>query len=240
MPPDFNRVFYESTDLVNCINWPTYTAVKSWVPERTNWVPHALPKGLYFQMTPEQRASIRAQALPGKPQDEFVGLWVNRNAHRKRPGDVLMSWRLFIDALKEKHGHTKATLVMHTDPHDHEGPNLIKIVEHLKLFENVTFSVNRVSFPDMNAFYNMCDFTVNISSAVFTSFSIGTRRRWKFISACWRTTRSRPPPKAPNTAPRRAWSGCGVGAKRLWNIKNIWKSIRRAVFPIRSTTIFKS
>lgn len=165
MPPDFNRVLYESTDLVNCINWPTYTAVKSWVPERTNWVPHALPKGLYSQMTPEQRASIRTQALPGKPQDEFVGLWVNRNAHRKRPGDVLMSWRLFIDALKEKHGHTKATLVMHTDPHDQEGPNLIKIVEHLKLFENVTFSVNRVSFPDMNAFYNMCDFTVNISSA---------------------------------------------------------------------------
>lgn len=165
MPPNFNKILYDSTDLINCINYPTYETVKSWFPEKTNWVPHALPHGFYGPLPEESVRSIKSQALPGKPHDEFVGLWVNRNAHRKRPGDVIMSWKLFIDELKAKHGHSKATLILHTDPYDNEGPNLIKIVEHLNLFDNVTFSVKRVSFQDMNAFYNICDFTINVSSA---------------------------------------------------------------------------
>ena len=35
--PEFNRVLYESTDLINCINWPTYQMVKERFPEKTNY-----------------------------------------------------------------------------------------------------------------------------------------------------------------------------------------------------------
>lgn len=165
MAPDYNKVLYDSTDLINCINWPTYSVVKEWFPERTNWVPHAIPKGIYQPIGEADRQRVRAMALPGKPPDEFVGIWVNRNAHRKRPGDVLMSWKMFLDQLEKKHGHRKATLIMHTDPHDMEGPNLLKIVEHLGILPNISFSVNRVHFADMNAFYNISDFIINVASA---------------------------------------------------------------------------
>lgn len=165
MKPTYNNVLYESTDLINCINWPTYEMVKEILPERTNWTPHGIPKGVYGPIPPADVLKFKRQALPGKPDDAFVGLWVNRNAHRKRPGDVLVSWSLFLDKLQAKHGHRKANLIMHTDPNDIEGPNLFKIVEYLNLKDEVSFSINRLPFQDMNVFYNIADFTINLSSA---------------------------------------------------------------------------
>lgn len=168
MAPTYNKVLYESTDLINCINRPTYEMAKAMFPDepdKVNWAPHAIPKGIYKKLPPVERAKFKQMAIPNKPADEFIGLWVNRNAHRKRPGDILMSWKMFLDELQSKHGHRKATLIMHTDPYDMEGPNLIKIVEHLGILNNVSFSVNRVGFDEMNAFYNVADFIVNAASA---------------------------------------------------------------------------
>lgn len=172
MPPTFNKVLYESTDLINCINYGTYTMCNTWFPEKTNWAPHAIPKGLYQPIPENQKLHYKQLALPGKPSDEFVAFWVNRNAHRKRPGDVLLSWKMFLDELEKKHGHRKATLIMHTDPHDIEGPNLYKIVEHLNINPNVYFSIQRIGFQEMNIFYNVSDCTVTVSSA--EGFGLGT------------------------------------------------------------------
>lgn len=167
MPPTYNRVLYESTDLINCINYPTYEMVNNMFPgnDKTNWVPHAVPPGIYKELPRAEVKTYKSTALKGKPDDEFVGLWVNRNAHRKRPGDVLLSWKMFLDNLEKKYGHRKSTLIMHTDPGDIEGPNLLKIVEHLDINSNVYFSPNRVNFEEMNIFYNIADFMINISSA---------------------------------------------------------------------------
>lgn len=80
------------------------------------------------------------------------------------PSDVLRSWKLFLDELKAKHGHTKATLVMHTEPLDPEGPNLFQVVDMLGITGNVAFSNKRVNFQEMNAIYNVFDTIVNRSS----------------------------------------------------------------------------
>ena len=40
--------------------------------------------------------------LGNSRRDHFVGIWVNRNAKRKRPNDVLESWSLFLKTLKEE------------------------------------------------------------------------------------------------------------------------------------------
>ncbi len=172
MRPDFNRVFYESTDLINCINWPTYQMCHDWYPEKTNFAPHGVPAEIYKPLPDAEVSKLRRQALVGKPDDEFVAIWVNRNAHRKRPADVIMSWHMFVEELQKKHGHKKATLLLHTNPLDPEGPNLYKVVEKLNLVENVTFSIKQVSFEEMNYFYNIADCTVNVSSA--EGFGLGT------------------------------------------------------------------
>ena len=160
--PDFNRVLYESTDLVNCHSHKTYELVNEQFPEKTNFIPHALPQDVFFPLDEKDIIPNRKNIL-GENFDHFVGIWVNRNARRKMPGDTLVSWKMFLDDLEEKHGHRKATLIMHTDPLDQEGPNLLKVIEYLKIEKNVIFSTDRLEFEQMNRLYNACDFCVNIA-----------------------------------------------------------------------------
>jgi len=162
--PDYNDVWYKSTDLINCLSYKTYEMVKSKFPERTNYIPHAFPKEVYFPLPEQTKADLRKKNF-GDRADWFVGTWVNRNATRKMPNDVLNAWRVFLDRLQAEEGHRKAVLIMHTDPNDVEGPNLIAVTEKLGINEHVMFSTQKVDFNDMNALYNITDFTVNVSKA---------------------------------------------------------------------------
>ncbi len=164
-PPVFNKVLFESTDLINCINRPTYEFLHSHFPEKTHWAPHALPTELFFQMPEIEQLQARKQLIQNVPNAEFLVAWVNRNARRKMPGDLIWSWKMFLDALEKKHGHRNAALVLHTDPHDQEGPNLLQIIEMFKLHQNVIISNNRTSFQDMNKLYNSVDTVINRSCA---------------------------------------------------------------------------
>jgi glycosyltransferase involved in cell wall biosynthesis len=162
--PEFNRVLYESTDLVNCINWPTYKMVKERFPERTNYIPHAVPKDLYKPLPKEDVLKFKKNLLGESRLDHFVVGYVSRNARRKMPSDIVVSWKMFLDELEEKHGHRKATLVMHTEPLDPEGPNLYHVVETMNVVDNVCFSKSRIGFEDMSLLYNSFDTIVNRSS----------------------------------------------------------------------------
>ena len=163
--PEFNKVLYESTDLINCHSYLTYEMVKEMVPDRTNFIPHSLPEDIFYPLPKLERFQLRTQAIGPERADHFVAFWVNRNAKRKRPADVLWAWKIFMDRLKEEKGHQKATLLMHTDPHDQEGPNLLAVTEMLGIKEHVVFSNQRVEFSQMNAYHNLCDVCVQISYA---------------------------------------------------------------------------
>jgi len=122
--PEFNRPLYESNDLINCINYPTYQMVKERFPEKTNYIPHAVPEDLYKPLPKEDVLKFKRSLLGSQRSDHFTCLYVSRNARRKMPSDILTSWKMFLDELQKSHGHKKATLVMHTDPMDQEGTNL--------------------------------------------------------------------------------------------------------------------
>lgn len=161
--PEFNRVLYESTDLINCINWPTYEMVHQHFPEKTNYIPHAVPESMYFPLPEDEQVRIRKMLLGNTRADHFTMLYVGRNARRKVTSDILVSWAEFMKQLQSKHGHSKATLVMHADPMDPEGPNLHAVIDMLHLKDHVFFSKDRVGFEQMNALYNACDSLINVS-----------------------------------------------------------------------------
>jgi len=161
--PDFNKVLYESTDLINCINWPTYQMLKEKLPERTNYIPHAVPKDLYKPLPDEDVKRFKKKLLGEDRLDHFVVGYVSRNARRKMPSDIAASWKMFLDELETKHGHRKATLVMHTEPLDPEGPNLYHVVETLGIKNDVVFSKSRINFDEMCLLYNSFDTIVNRS-----------------------------------------------------------------------------
>lgn len=161
--PEFNRPLYESTDLINCINYPTYEMVKERFPEKTNYIPHAVPSDLYHPIPKAETMKFK-EALMGKERlDHFTCLYVSRNARRKMTSDILLSWKEFLDELSSKYGHKKATLVLHTDPLDPEGTNLFQVIDLLGIRDNIVFSKDRIGFQDMNTLYNVCDTIVNRS-----------------------------------------------------------------------------
>ena len=163
--PEFNDPFYEATDLINCHSYMTHAMLKEKYPEKTSWIPHTLPDNLFFPIIKTEKEKFKIQLLGDDRKDHFVGIWVNRNAKRKRPNDVLQSWALFLKNLKRKKGHTNATLIMHTEPTDPEGPNLFRVSEMLGIQQNVFFSRERLEFEKMNILYNISDFCLNISYA---------------------------------------------------------------------------
>ena len=161
--PAFNSPLYESTDLINCINYPTYEMVKERFPEKTNYIPHAVPEDLYSPIPKEESQKFKNTLLGSDKSDHFTCLYVSRNARRKMISDILVSWKDFIEELQKKHGHKKATMVLHTDPMDQEGTNLHQVIELLGIKENIVFSKDRIGFHEMRSLYNMCDTIVNRS-----------------------------------------------------------------------------
>ena len=163
--PEFNESYYKATDLINCHSHMTYTMLKDRHPNKTNFIPHALPDNLFFKMEKNEILDYKKTLLGEDRKDHFVGIWVNRNAKRKRPSDLLWSWKIFLDNLEAKEGHRKATLIMHTEPSDQEGPDLFSVTEMLGIQNNIFFSRDRLEFEKINVLYNISDFCINTSYA---------------------------------------------------------------------------
>ncbi len=162
--PAFNSMWYDSTDLINCLSKKTFDLVSPHYPEKTNYIPHAFPESFYFKMDDEV-VEKHKKANFGPKADWFKVLWVNRNAQRKVPADVMFCWKQFLGELEAKHGHSNAVLIMHTDPHDNEGPNLLAVAESLGLQDKVWFSTEKLPYENMNMLHNITDCVVNIAKA---------------------------------------------------------------------------
>lgn len=170
--PAFNDPLYQATDLINCHSYLTYEMVKERHPQKTNFVPHAIPRDIFKPLNPGDITGLRRSILQPGREDDFLGIWVNRNARRKRPSDVLESWSLFLERLEREEGHRKASLIMHTDPLDQEGPNLFAVADHFGVKDSVFFSNDRLDFDKMAVLYGIADFCINISYA--EGFGLGT------------------------------------------------------------------
>jgi len=165
--PKYNMPIYESVDLLNCISHLTYNMLKDNLPEnqkhKVNFTPHFFPQDMYYPLDNVTRQEAKVKMIGEDKKDWFVGLWTNRNAKRKRPSDLMWSWKKFIDKLEKEEGHRKAILILHTDPLDMEGPNLYEVVDMLGIADNICFSTSAIEFAQMNVLHNISDFYVNIS-----------------------------------------------------------------------------
>ncbi len=160
--PKFNSTYYGSTDLINCHSYLSYEIVKEMYPDRANFIPHGLPKDLFFPLDKNQKMMWKEKVLGYENKDAFTAFWVNRNAKRKRPADVLWAWKKFLDKIEDRND---ALLLMHTDPYDQEGPNLVDCATMLGVIDRVIFSRERVEFEKMNILHNISDCCINIAFA---------------------------------------------------------------------------
>ena len=89
----------------------------------------------------------------------------SRNIRRKSIPDTLLAWKYFIDKLpKEK--ADKCVLVLHTQPVDDHGTDLIAVKNYIfgVDYNNIIFSQNRLPVNIMNLLYNSCDAQILLSS----------------------------------------------------------------------------
>lgn len=159
--PTFNNWMYNSTDAINCHSYLTYEMCSENYPDKTSFIPHAIPQNIFFRLPEDLVRQEKSRILGKEREDHFVCLWMNRNCKRKRPGDVLYSWKLFLDKLDDD--NKDVVLVMHTDPNDSAGPDLIKISLMLGIEDNIAFSTEKLDFKFINILHNMSDVTLNIS-----------------------------------------------------------------------------
>jgi glycosyltransferase involved in cell wall biosynthesis len=171
--PQYNRDYYESCDWIGCISKQTYGIVNR-VGKRNNvntfkpledwqidYVPHGINKDV-FKILDKVSDEIY-NLVHGKTQRNFVLFYNNRNIRRKQPADVIYCYKLFCDMLPKKESE-KCLLLMHTNPIDENGTDLIAVKNDLCPDYDVMIMNSKVDQQTLNQFYNVSDCTINIAN----------------------------------------------------------------------------
>ncbi len=95
---------------------------------------------------------------------EYIILYNNRNIKRKMPGDVIMSYKEFVDGYVPEEKYDNVLLLLHTDPVDKAGTDLRRVHQDIAPYVNISFSTRKYETEILNYMYNSVDVTVNISN----------------------------------------------------------------------------
>ena len=161
--PKYNEVYYNSTDFIGCINKLTYNFLKDNNYKNIDYIPHGVPETDYKILSKEEVLNVRKNYLQDNDNKKFIVFYNSRNALRKRTGNVVWAFKIFLDKLSEEE-RENAYLCMQTPVKDPEGQDLFKLVEYFGIEKNVGFNEKKVDNSVMNEFYNMADVTISLSS----------------------------------------------------------------------------
>ena len=160
--PHYNSKFYHSNDAIVTISQLTEDIVATVAPNVKRYhLPHSVDTDVY-KPVPFEEVEHFLQANRIRYEGKKIFFWNNRNAGRKQPATLLWWFKEFLDEV----GHDTAMLIMHTDPKDKYGPDLIQNLEALNLTSGQVFLSN-TKVPDqmLVTFYNIADCTINIPDA---------------------------------------------------------------------------
>ncbi len=159
--PKYNKNAYQSCDHIGCISKLTHDIVSQLgMKDKSSYIPHAVNRDVFKPLDVKEIITKKAEGL-NENKDKFVIFYNSRNARRKMTSDVLKAFKLFIDDV----GQDNAFLLMHTDPGDQEGANLIEVAKMLELTpQQIAFSNGRLPPEEMAVLYNIADVTMNISN----------------------------------------------------------------------------
>jgi glycosyltransferase involved in cell wall biosynthesis len=171
--PLYNKAYYESCDLLMSISKQTKNINELVLGDATKgktltYVPHGINEMQFYPIENhkelKQLDQLKDSMFEGK-DIEFLVFWNSRNIRRKSPGDVILSYRHFCDLIGKERAK-KCALVMHTQPIDQNGTDLVAVREAIcdSEYVNVFFSSNKLSPAQMNQLYNLADVTMLISS----------------------------------------------------------------------------
>ncbi len=160
--PTFNKKYYDSNDLICTISKVTDDIVKTVSPTvKSIRVPHAVDTNIFCKKSEKENLEKR-KIVSERHEDKLIFFWNNRNARRKQSGTLIFWFKEFLDIV----GHDKACLIMHTEPKDPNGQDLLAIMQNLNLTNGeVLISQQKMSPEDLSVVYSAADCTINIADA---------------------------------------------------------------------------
>lgn len=176
--PRYNDHFYKATDYLVAISKCTHKMlIDGGFGDKTEYLPHGVPEE-DFKILPEEDI-LKMKKMTTGADDSFVVFYNSRNALRKRTGNVLLAFKLFLDELP-KEEKEKCFMLFKCSPFDPEGMNMHKAIEALELDGRVAFNDKQVANSQMCEMYNIADVTCSASSeegfglSVLESLQCGT------------------------------------------------------------------
>lgn len=161
--PKYNKPIYDCCDDIAWFSKYSYDFHKDMEMDASkHCIQLARDHSDFFKEDEKSVMELKKSVLGPENHDAFVGLFVSRNARRKRPSDCIHAWKLFVDKLPEDRKN-KAILIMHTEPRDNEGPNLVHVIEQVGMERNVRFSPGKFDESVMRRLYTMADVVLNTS-----------------------------------------------------------------------------
>jgi len=161
--PTFNKPWYDSNDAIVTISKVTSDIVQNVSPAvKEVYLPHAIDTNIFKKIDDEKVLNFKDESIGPTGSEKLVFFWNNRNARRKMSGSLVYWFKSYLD----KVGHDKACLLMHTDPADPHGQDLVAIIKELDLQQGqILLSRQKVPPEHLAMIYNMVDCTINISDA---------------------------------------------------------------------------
>lgn len=134
--PWYNKPLYDCIDFFGCINkvmWNIVNDMGYAQQGKAKYIPHGIPAN-EFTISKESQASLRKKHLGADELQkvQFTLFYNSRNALRKRTGNVLMAYKLFLEGLP-KEDQDKVFFCMHTPPKDPEGQDLFRLIDDFGL-----------------------------------------------------------------------------------------------------------
>jgi glycosyltransferase involved in cell wall biosynthesis len=177
--PMYNRPFYQSCDWIGCISKQTENIVKSILgttynkPTTVTYVPHGINPDVFRPLTSEaDLAKVAAMKKSLFKKDyKYVVLYNSRNIRRKQTSSIMLAYRAFCDNLPKEEA-AKCVFLLHTNPVEDAGTDLIACKEALCPNYDVLFSNGKYGPAEMNILYNLADVTINLSDN--EGFGLGT------------------------------------------------------------------
>jgi len=171
--PYYNKNYYDSTDAIMCISKLTHDIVKEVGTDKiySEYVPHSVDSNIFRPLNDAEMDDVMhngiqlPEELMNKP---FKVFWNNRNARRKQSGSLVYWFGKFV----EKVGKENALLIMHTDPRDPHGQDLVKVIKRWGLEKNVVLSTQKYEPQHLNVLYNLADCVISVSDAEGWGLSI--------------------------------------------------------------------
>ena len=169
--PMYNSAYYESCDLLLGISKQTVNINKIVLEGKEKirlfkYLPHGLNSEIFHPIGDDLGEVVELEAFKNlifkETDPKFVAFFNSRNIRRKQIPDLMVAFKYFLESLPYEEAKL-CFLVLHTELVSEAGTDLVKVKEFLfgEFYnENVIFSSNKLSQPQLNYLYNIADVQV--------------------------------------------------------------------------------